>query len=243
MSCRELDRAWDRRLDSVRAGSPVPEVEGFPPELEAHLARCPRCRSRSAGYAALAQAIAALEPSLVPAASLPGRILSEVHRDPEPSRLVLRGRLPILRSAAVAAVVLLGVLAGLWALRPEGKRGETAIVQDAPSLPEAPRPLTEAVAEAAEATVALALKTSEPATRIGRDVFGSATSSEVPPDDPVVPPNPIVPGSAADRVVKLIGDGLEAGVRPLSRPTRSAFGFLLPNLPRADEPPPDDRGA
>jgi hypothetical protein len=104
--------------------------------------------------------------------------------------------------------------------------------------------LTEAVAEAAEATVAIARKTSEPAARIGRDVFGGSAAGVVADGGQIALEMPLSPpsGGTAERVVTLIGNSLEAGVRPLSKPTRSAFSFLLPSLPQAEDPPPADQG-
>jgi predicted anti-sigma-YlaC factor YlaD len=245
MTCREVDQAWNRRLDSVRLGSsPADAAESLPTELESHLSRCPSCRSRAAGYAALAQAIGGLGGMPVPSESLSRRILAEFEADPRPVIGPIRRGRTVARWASVAAAAAL-VVAGVRFMRP----GPGA-VPGAPSTPEVlaeapPRPLTEAVAEAAEATVAIARKTSEPAARIGRDVFGGGGAAGVVADGgqialemPLSPPS----GGTAERVVTLIGNSLEAGVRPLSKPTRSAFSFLLPSLPQAEDPPPADQG-
>ncbi|QDV38038.1 zf-HC2 domain-containing protein [Tautonia plasticadhaerens] len=242
MSCREVDEAWTLRLDALRAGrGPADALGPLPDELEAHLARCPSCRGRAVGYATLAQAIGGLGPSPMPSASLSGRILDEFRAGPAPRVVPIRRGPAIARWAAAAAAVAL-VVVGLRAMRPgPGAAPEPPWtpreVAEAP-----PRPLTEAVAEAAEATVAIARKTSGPAARLGRDVFGRGPIEAEQVVGAIEPTASIVDGGTAERVVTLIGSGLEAGVRPLSKPTRSAFSFLLPNLPPADDPPAADRG-
>lgn len=241
MLCREVDRVWGLRLDAVRAGRASKEALGpLPDELEAHLSRCPGCRGRVGGYQTLVRAIAGLGPSPMPSGALASRILAEVGGDPAPPVVPMgRGMTAVRWVAAAAAAALL--IAGVRAMRPgpgaaPEPPGTPEVVAEAP-----PRPFTEAVADAAEATVAIARRTSEPAARLGRDVF-ARTPIEAEADVEAIEPTAVIDGGAAERVVTLIGSGLEAGVRPLSKPTRSAFSFLLPTLPPADDPPAADGG-
>ena len=148
--------------------------------------------------------------------------------------------------APLAASALIASLIGLWASRAGTPTiAEVPPVADPPSVVTSapPRPLTAAVGEAAEATLAIARRTSGPAARLGRDVLDSAATlvaaSEVPP-----PKAPAVEATA-NRAARTLGDRIGDGVRPLARPTRSAFGFLLPRLSRAEPLPAatPERGA
>ena len=247
MTCSDVRRFWDRRLDALEPAGrsrPAPDLE---PEIAAHLETCARCRAISDGYAALDAAIGALKPS-APPERLADRILEAWESERSPASIPIRRPRPkvlgIAAVAGVAAALLIAVLIGQRTFKSDATTVASRPPEADPPTPKAPpKPFDEAVGEAAEATLAIARRTSEPAARLGRDVLDSAATlvlaSEVPP--------PISPSGdgAATLAVRTLGDRIGDGVRPLARPTRSAFGFLLPRLPRAEAPPDlaPERGA
>ncbi|WP_169974071.1 cupin domain-containing protein [Tautonia rosea] len=246
MTCREVERYWELRLDEVRSGSSPEVSEGIPSELASHLSVCARCRTRVAGCSTLAQAIIALEPPRPPA-DLSARVLAAVQTDRAPGTLpmrpVRRGSTPIVRRCAMAAAVLL-VVFGLRSilsprelvdLKPNRLPPPAAPVM---TVDASSRRLTESVAEMAEVTVALARRTSEPAARLGREMLESATESSSRLEATV----PKTVEGPTDGMVKGIGTRLEAGMRPFSQPTRSAFSFLVPSFPPAEDPSIPGRG-
>lgn len=262
MNCRDFELLWLQRLDEIRGGvrppSPRPAAIPLPsPEADAHAASCPSCRTRAAGYLALAQAIGSLPPVPEPDPALSSRILSSWRNETDRSAR-LRPLLPLesarprvsLSWVATAAAVLL-TLGSLTLIRNLSSNGGSVELTNAPPpspLPSPPgkplpplRPLKEVLSDAATATLALARETSAPAARIGRDVLGSA--SEV-----VGPPGPLVPLLAdgpADSIGQPEGE-TEARSRTWSAPARNAFGFLIPRLPssfdRQPVPRPDTPG-
>jgi hypothetical protein len=120
--------------------------------------------------------------------------------------------------------------------------------------------LREALADATDATWDLARTTSEPATRLGREVLEAATQGrdeervESSGSDAaafrlaslslVLRGGP--PSSASAALLQDLGDGLAASVRPLSSSARQAFGFLrTPNIEKREHPgnQPASKGA
>lgn len=135
---------------------------------------------------------------------------------------------------------------------PERASGQPAVI-----------PLGSALASATEATWDLARTASGPAARLGRQVLGTAAQSDGPSD-------PASGESSADEAreyrlsaipsiirgfpdsppgadwLQDVGDGLAAGVRPLSETARQAFGFLrAPTLKKTSNPAgsPASKGA
>jgi hypothetical protein len=111
--------------------------------------------------------------------------------------------------------------------------------------------LREALADATDATWDLARSTSEPATRLGREVLEAATPGHD-ADGPGSSGSESVsfhltslssvlrggaPSSASAALLQDLGDGLAASVRPLSSSARQAFGFLrTPNIEKREHP-------
>jgi hypothetical protein len=98
--------------------------------------------------------------------------------------------------------------------------------------------LSRALAEAKAVTWDLALAASEPATRIGRQVWGAVTDpghrdaapSSVKGSETVAVSSrdALAPDvAAAGEILRQIGDRVATGARPLSVSARHAFGFLL----------------
>lgn len=119
-----------------------------------------------------------------------------------------------------------------------------------PDRENTPPILNRALAEATSATWDLARSASQPAARIGRDVLDATvrprddaadgpdrpTAAARPePDDGLASLRVSVPslsalgpdGAGASGVLQQVGDQFSAGVQPLSRTARHAFGFLL----------------
>ncbi len=215
MNCRDFDRTWNDRLD---ARGDLSEAEGL--ALEAHAAVCPACGARAMRYRTLRQAILAWGPPPEVSAGFADRFLERrglTEARPAPRVLGLRAwSIPI----AVAASLLLAVL-----LASRSDRGGPAVPDAAPAprvATAAPRPLTDALAEATSAGWDLARYASAPAARIGRQVFDSAT---------VRLPSATFSASVRARpvsgVLQSVEERVNAGVRPLSGSARRAFGFLL----------------
>jgi hypothetical protein len=246
MTCREVEHFWELRLDEARSGASLEAAEGMPAGLAAHLSVCARCRARAAGFSTLAQAVTTLQPPR-PSAELAARVLAAVQAEGDPQRLPMRpgrrGSAALVRRFSAAAAVLL-VVFGLRAVRSPrdgaDPRPDRLPPAAAPvvTVEETARPLTETVAELAEVTVAIARRTSEPAARLGREMLESATESPTLPEAT----GPDGNEGEADRVAKGIGSRLEAGVKPFSQPTRSAFSFLLPSFPPAEDSSIPERG-
>jgi hypothetical protein len=209
MNCQEFERLWNERLDT--RGAFAPELEHA---LDSHAAGCTDCRVVAARYRLLRQALAALAPP-TPPAGFASRCLAVPERAPwrwsrfAPARAGVR--------LAVAAALVWGVLIGLWSITPHEKTQIGGRPQQEPGL------LTDALAEATSATWELAVETSGPAARIGRDVLDVAVSdasSDIASDAPSA-------ANAASDVFHSVGQRVGEGVKPLSGSARHAFGFLL----------------
>jgi hypothetical protein len=219
LACRDVERLWNEQLDA-RAGMST-EVQQA---LEFHAAACPACRAVFLKYQTLRQAIRALGPMEAPPSDLADRILAardSVGQDSSgPVRLPFPGRLRrVAMVASLAASLLVAVGLTLRLSRP----GPREILPD-PSPTAAPRPLTEALADATSASLDLAREASAPAARLGQRMLRTASLSE--PEWPISVD--VAPASGAFQTV---GDRVGAGVRPLSGSARHAFSFLLGPAP------------
>ncbi len=219
MNCRDFDRTWNDRLDT--RGEPL-EAEGV--ALEAHAAACPACQALAVRYRTLRQALLAWGPPPAVSAGFADRFLER--RDVAEARPASRA--PSTRawsiSIAVAASLL---LAAVLANRIDPGGGAKPGAARAPSVASpAPRPLTDALAEATSASWDLARHASAPAARIGRHVFNSATVRL--PSATFSKPVLVRPVSG---VLQSVEERVSAGVRPLSGTARRAFGFLLGTSP------------
>jgi len=249
MTCRDVHAYWNRRLDAVRAGSePATDLEAerdAPSELRAHLERCPSCRARHAAFETLSRAIGALEPPPEPSSAQTAAVLeawrTQAERSTGPFRPALGGRRRHGVAAPSTAAAAAALVIALLTLRPFGS-------ESAPGpkpRPEPPRvakarPLAKAVSDVARATVSTARRGSEPAARWSREVLDSASIAMADDDSAERLPDAEAEVSA-DEVLQAISEQVKAGVRPLTRPTRSAFGFLVPRLRDRHPDRPADR--
>jgi hypothetical protein len=215
MHCADFERIWNEQMDLREAA--LVEVQE---ELERHARSCRSCAQLALRYQALGVALQSLGPVPSPPAGFPARFLASHGLPPAPVPRVLAFRRAIGSFAAAASLFLLVALGGRGRPQAPPAASETASAAserriDASSL-------TDALAHAGSATWELAVQTSAPAARVGREVLDP--SGLVDPDERL----PLtVPLADPGRVFQSVGDRLNAGVRPFSGTARHAFGFLL----------------
>ena len=220
MNCRDFDRTWNDRLDA--RGEP-PEAEGL--ALEAHAAACPACRALAVRYRTLRQALVAWGPPPAVPAGFADRFLERL--DVAEARPASRA--PALRAWSIPIAMAASLLLAVFLANRRSDRGGRAEPGPAPApsvASAAPRPLTDALAEATSASWDLARHASAPAARIGRQVFDSASVRL--PSATFSRPVRVRPVSG---VLQSVEERVNAGVRPLSGSARRAFGFLLGTPP------------
>ncbi len=232
MNCRDFERFWQEQFDAGESASP-----DVARALDLHAASCGACHAIALRYQNLRQAIHAWGLSPAPSADLVDRVLSAA-REPAPAR-ALRFPTP-LRWAAAATVLVSGALALRVGLAPENRPESAPRPNRTVTAATAPRPLSDALAEATSATWALARETSAPAARVGREVLSAA--SEVPDPAAALPnPGPVVPDGT--EVLQTVGNEVNRGIRPLSGSAQSAFSFLIPSGAVPASPPGSDHDA
>ena len=275
MNCHEFDELWNDLLDGETAGRPPhglgslrPSPAPSDPELavSAHARACPRCRPIHERYERLRQALRArnASPRSFPAPSpeLARQVLAATGKASRPQQ-ALAGRAarsgPPRRPRRSCWRSPPRSCPGVWIGLPSGPRGaiagRAADTGPAPRSAHPPRggDLTEALAEATEATWDLARTTSGPAARLGRQVLvaaasvqdadsegGGATAAATPRMglDALAQVLRVVPDATpGSELIQKVGDGLTSSVRPLSSSARQAFGFLrTPALGKPDNP-------
>jgi hypothetical protein len=212
MNCERLENLWQAWLDDPLGPSPA-----LDPEAETHCAGCESCRQRSAGYAVLSAALTgAPQGPESPSPDFADRAILAYQVELR----VEAGRRTWRRWGALAAAALLVVSSGLglWFAR-SGAPDHPAPVAVIPVRPEPVR-LSDALAEATSATIELALESSAPAARLGRDMLDSTRRVRPPSADLA---NPV----EASEALEGAGRRLTSEVPPLSDQARRAFGFLL----------------
>jgi hypothetical protein len=229
MNCRDFDQYWATRLDART-------VVAASDDAMRHADACQRCGRLARGYERLDRAVASLSAVHPVDPHLSARILTayqdqisaplEKWDSYEPAVPFRSRRLMRVRWIAAAAAVLMGVFAiGRFA----GINRSAPELASNPAPPViAPRPIGEVFSDATAATASLARETSEPAARLGRDVLASAAAA-VPVTSTEIPSKPSSDRSASPIFdFRRIGDGVQSGLSPISRPARHAFGFLVP---------------
>lgn len=225
-ACLHLEHACQMRLE---ARDPRPLAAD--PRLAEHAAGCASCHSILVGFDALQAALLRPAPAMLPNRDLAAAVIAEIGR---PRRSILA--MPLARAGdwrwAVAATVLAAGVVGLGIARWGGDRpAEVASEGQRIANPQ----LQQSLADARAATWALAEETTAPAARVGRDLFNPGPTDLAP--SPTL--SLVDPAEPAAEALRSVGEGLEAGVRPLGGSARHAFGFLVPNLRRpaaADRP-------
>ncbi len=264
MNCQECDQIWNQLLDAESPARPAVAAEREQ-AARAHAENCPQCRAAGARYEILRHALRAwlstARPEIVPEAALVERVLAKQQTGSGRGARRWRTALPLgAMAAAVACVIALLMvplpwkLERVWSTSDRGRStappGESA--PHAANRPADSHVLSEALAEATAATWDLALTTSEPAARLGRQVLQSATGHDnqagatASADEPAGSSYPGFNSLAAvltsasqappgSTLLQEVEDGLSAGIRPLSSTARQAFGFLrMPSLEKSE---------
>jgi hypothetical protein len=252
-ACREFEARLQESLD-LRSSLPVV----LHPSAERHRAECASCRDKYQQYLLLDRALRSRnEPARAfDSVDLTDRVLARAAADEVQSlnrRAIFRTAIGV--SAAAAAALIAVVSTIQLQSRPhtlKNLQDGTAIVHNNTQKPESialtPIPLAPigdgSIAEATSATFDLARLASAPAARIGGELLrinsddGNSRKGSF---------ERVSFARSASKVWRKLGDGVQAGVEPLSNPARRAFGFLLdpntsPNPPQDDERRSKDEG-
>jgi len=224
MDCQDFESWCRRRFDERRSFASTADA----PDVAAHVASCATCRAAIARYGRLEAAIGLWSGTAVPTAGLSDRIVAAVLHDRRSVSILTIRRRALFATAALLLVALgLGIRHSLIS-----SRSDAVAVVATPNPP----PLPDALAAATTATLDLARKTTEPASRVGGRVIAQAklpTSPQLSLSMPVRP---------ASRIISVLGDDVNRGVKPLSGSARNAFGFLLAPWPRDKGDAPERTG-
>lgn len=250
-ACREFEARLQELLDR-RSSLPV----AIHPSAERHRAECASCRVKYQQYLLLDRALRSRNEPARPfdSVDLTDRVLARAAADEVQSL----NRRAIFRTAigAAAAAALIAVVSTIQLQSQphtlNNRESGTAIVHDNTQKPASiaftPIPLAPigdgSISEATSATFDLARLASAPAARIGGELLRMNS------DDGNSRKGSFERVSfvrSASKVWRKLGDGVQAGVEPLSNPARRAFGFLIdpntsPNPPRDDERRSNDEG-
>ena len=270
MNCQEFDELWNELLDAETAAwhssdAAMTARRSDPSVLElaatAHARSCSRCGTIHDRYERLRQALRASNSGsrliAAPSPELALRIMAAAGAPRTRSRFWRAALLVGVASTAAVLLLALTIASLPWSLQ-RLPSGANAAKENRPDHSQSVQPsafpargpdLTEALADATEATWDLALTTSGPAARLGRRVIVAATSAQDSTGtdsawaggaqlglDALAPVLRVVPDSTpGSELIQEVEDGLFARVRPLSSSARQAFGFLrTPSLGKPD---------
>lgn len=240
LTCREFETRIHQFLDR-RSIDPIT----IDSKAARHGEECASCRAKYQEYLLLDRALRS-RIEAAPSSKSPeftDRVLARLAA--EEARSSRRLIFPWAIGAAAAASVLVAAVATFqFQSRPhhiKDQQSKTALTNDDKSKPApialAPTAIApmgaDSIAEATSATLELARLASAPAARLGGEWF--RTSAVERDSNRVV--ERVSLGRSASKVWRKLGDGVQAGVEPLSSPARRAFGFLLdsntnPNPPQ-----------
>lgn len=227
MDCQAFESWCEQRFDERRSFASIADA----PDVAAHVASCSDCQAVASRYGRLEAAIGLWSGTTVLSDGLSDRIVAAVLDDRRSVSILTIDRRAVFAAAALILVALgLGIRHSLIATRP----GSVEVV----TTPNPP-PLPDALEAARTVTLDLARKTTEPASRVGSRIIAQAkfpTSPQLSLSMPVRP---------ASRIISVLGDDVNRGVKPLSGSARNAFGFLLAPWPhdKGDAPERSGQGA
>jgi hypothetical protein len=219
MNCPACHDLLQQRLD----GGPAHPAGGDPGTPDQHLQGCPECAALHRAARRLEEGLRLLAPP-APPAGLAGRVSAAVSR----ARRARARRRRRLVPRALAASLLLVLLA--WAYRPWKERPRPTPAPDVPvARQEAPAPdpvpLRESVAEAGSAVASLTTRTADETVGQTRLLL----PGPVPPalggfdvDPPLKP---------ATGPLREAGEGVSAGLEPVTSSVRRAASLLLRDIP------------
>jgi anti-sigma factor RsiW len=212
MNCLACEELLQDRLDGAPSGAHDAALAG-------HLASCPACREKYAAASRLAEGLRLLAPP-APPVGMSRRVVAAVLAE-------RRGRLRRQRWARVAvglaAAVLVFVL--LDKQRPQPAPSQPSqpeeVVAEAPS-----GSLRDSVTEASSAVVNLTRRTADETVGNTRLLL-PVMVARAPTDEPPVP-SPMDPPV---RSLREAGQGLSAGLEPVTSSARRAFDLFLREVP------------
>jgi anti-sigma factor RsiW len=209
MNCSECLDLLAERLDGAAA---APRAE-----LERHLAECAACRQRAAAARRLGEGLRLLAPP-APPAGLTERVVAGVLAE-------RRRRTRLARWARAAVAVAAGVLVIVLVSenRPRPTPPPPDVVTPAESIS-----LRSSVAEAGSAVVSLTRRTADETVGQGRLLV--PVVAQAPPEE-FVPLPPMDPPAGPLREA---GQGLSAGLEPVTSSARRAFDLFLREVPPTD---------
>lgn len=229
LTCREFEARVHQFLDR-RSIDPI-AIDAI---AARHGSECASCRTKYQEYLLLDRALRSrTEAAPSKSHGFTDRVLARLAA--EEARSPRRLTFPWAIGVAAAAGVMVAVVATFQfdsrRHHIKDQQSKTASISDDKSKPAtigrdliAIPPLGEdSIAEATSATLELARLASAPAARLGGKWF---RTNAVELDSHRVVER-VSLGRSASKVWRKLGDGVQAGVEPLSSPARRAFGFLL----------------
>ena len=208
MNCQEFHDLLRRRLD----GETVVEPAG----LAAHLAACGECRALQAAARRLELGLRLLRPT-VPPADLSDRFVVSVLAE---GRAARRRRYVVQVGLALAASVFVAVLVGLWAnreIKDENVRPQPPGFARQEPRPEA-QPAASSLRESLTEVAGLTLRRADETVR---NLLLDAV-----PNDPKASPL-----SSSVATLREAGNGVTAGLEPVTDSARRAFDRFLREIP------------
>jgi hypothetical protein len=220
MNCLDCQELLQARLDGV-----PPDDRDDPGASEHHLAVCAECRGWYAAAQRLEDGLRLARPPAAPD-DLADRIVAGVLAD----RRRRTRRWAWARGAAALAASLLVV----FLLGPNGPmavRNPTPGPRPGPAAPSESASLRESVVEAGSAVVSLTTRTADKTVGQGRLLLPVVVAKV--PENPM--PSPMDPPV---RSLRDAGQGLSAGLQPVTSSARRAFDLFLREMPPMD---PEDK--
>jgi predicted anti-sigma-YlaC factor YlaD len=214
VNCFEFQNWIQRRLDGdFNLGSPG---------LDAHLAGCASCRRLDAAAHRLEAALSLVTPA-TPPSGLAGRIVTRLLAE---RRARMRFRRGLLTGAAAAATVVVALLSYSRLGGPASKPApiQTVDLEPAPQ-PRTPVSLQASVREAGTALAALVGRTADEAVEQSRALLPAGLPRQAAFDADSLALDPPV------RSLREAGQGLSAGLEPVTSSARRAVDLFLREMP------------
>jgi hypothetical protein len=221
MNCHASRQLMQERLDGESVESP---------EWLEHLQQCPDCRTLEAASRRLLEGIRQLAAPLPPP-DLASRIADRIVLDRRRARRRARRRWAV--TLALAACLFIALALRLdWRGQPTDGEGRhpAPVAQNTPSQEDPagqPPSLREAVTEASAALAALTSHTADETVESTRWLVPKVSAADLPRVDLETIEPPTGP-------LREAGEGVSAGLEPVTNSARRAFGLFLRELPPMD---------
>jgi inorganic triphosphatase YgiF len=224
MNCRLAHDLLQQTID----GTPVES-----PQWDEHLRHCADCRTLAAATRRMQEGLRLLSAPLPPP-DLEGRLIERVLRDRRRSRRRARQRWAV--SLALAASLFIALMLRLdWHsqapeskdIPPESVAHNTNTLKQTPTSDAAPT-LRESAAELKEVFAALTNQTADETVDQTRRLVANVPSPSLPSVDLKAMEPPARP-------LRQAGEGVSAGLEPVTTSARRAVGLFLREIPPMDE--------